>query len=82
MALPSFYGVVKDGGGPVPPSFTGNIANQVDAEDSPITPLDTAAQFSAGSGSGAVYSSTVLPLGLSLDTATGVISGTPTRREL
>ena len=79
MALPSFYGVVKDGGGPVPPSFTGNIANQVDAEDSPITPLDTAGQFSAGSGSGAVYSSTVLPLGLSLDTATGVISGTPTQ---
>ena len=77
LGVPSFYGVVKDGGGSVPPSFTGNIANQVDAEDSPIAPLDTAAQFSVGSGTGAVYSSTVLPLGLSLNTSNGQITGTP-----
>ena len=31
-----------------------------------------------GSGTGAVYSSTVLPLGLSLNTSTGEITGTPT----
>ena len=63
--------ITYDSGAATPPSFTGNIANQVDAEDSPITPLDTAAQFDAGTGSGVVYSSTVLPLGLSLNTSDG-----------
>ena len=81
----SFYGYLNGiditydtGAGAPPPGFTGNIPNQMDPEDSPIATLDTATQFELVPAQEPTYSSTVLPLGLSLNTATGDITGTPT----
>jgi hypothetical protein len=61
----------------MPPVFSGTVAAQSYVEDSPISPLNLATFFSGTVTSYAVQSGT-LPTGLSLNTSTGVISGTPT----
>jgi hypothetical protein len=62
-----------------PVAFTGTVSNQTYAVDSAITPLDLSGFFS-GTETPFTYSvqTGTLPTGLSLNTSTGVISGTPT----
>jgi hypothetical protein len=65
--------------GVVLPSFDGpNIGNQSDVENQAIAPLDVSGLFTAGTGTSPTYSASGLPVGLSIDPATGIISGTPT----
>jgi hypothetical protein len=60
----------------VKPGKVGTISDQSNDDSGAITPLATAANFTASAG--ATYSATGLPAGLSIDPATGIISGTPT----
>jgi len=74
---PAFYsdpGVADD-----PVSFSGTVPAQSWVEDSAITPLDLSTYF-AGDLTPFAYAVTTgtLPAGLSLNSSTGVISGTPT----
>lgn len=76
----ALLGLFAESTGPTPPTFTGpDIQNQEDPEDSPIAPLGVSGSFDDGGG---VYSpgyvGTSLPVGLSIDALTGVITGTPT----
>lgn len=62
-------------GGSSPPVFAGTIPDQELTVDVLMTPLDASAYFTGASS----YSiAGTLPTGLSLDTGTGILSGTPT----
>jgi hypothetical protein len=59
----------------VKPGKLGSIPDQLSTTGTAITPLATAGAFTAASG--ATYSASSLPSGLSIDPATGIVSGTP-----
>ena len=65
--------------GETPPAASATpIADQADASAVAITPLDITGAFTLGSGSVVKYGAAPLPAGLSIDSQTGIISGTPT----
>lgn len=67
--------LLEDAGTPSPPVFAGTIPDQELIVDALMTPLDASTYFT-GATSYSVTGS--LPTGVTLDTGTGVLSGTPT----
>lgn len=68
--------LLEDVGAPSPPVFSGTVPDQDYTEGVLITSLDTSTYFS---GSPTSYALTgTLATGLSFNTSTGVLSGTPT----
>jgi hypothetical protein len=55
-----------------------DVTDQADTTAGPITPLDISGEFSTTSGQAMEFDAGALPTGLVIDSATGIISGTPT----
>ena len=71
-ATETFSWVVKD----VAPTKTGTLANQVYTDGQAGVAIATAQGFSDGNGNALAYAATGLPKGLTIDAATGKITGT------
>lgn len=76
LVLQQLLNLFSAGGGANPPVFSGTIPTQEYTTGVLITSLDTASYFSNSPTSYALTGT--LPTGLSFDTGTGVLSGTPT----
>lgn len=76
LALQLLNLLTGGGGGGSAPVFSGTIANIDATESVAISSLDTSTYFSNTPTSYAITGT--LPTGLSFDTGTGILSGTPT----
>lgn len=68
------YDAVGENAGP--PTYSGSVSNLSYNLGVPISPVGFASKFSGGTPTS--YSISAIPAGLSFDTSTGVLSGTPT----
>ncbi len=59
------------------PLLTGTPDDRMGTDGSPITPIDVGALFTDPNGQPLAFSASGLPMGLVIDPATGLISGTP-----
>jgi hypothetical protein len=76
--VPLYYTLayIQFQGGSLPPSFVGSIPDAMFLDNETITPIDVSGQFFVGDGTNPVYTASGLPVGLSIDPVTGIISGT------